>query len=78
MLVLTRRLGEKVMIGDEISVTIMEIKGNQVKIGIEAPRHIAIHREEVYLMIKEQNEMAVAVKVDPITVWERMGRKGQE
>lgn len=75
MLVLTRKLGEKLMIGDEVSVTIMEIRGNQVKIGVDAPRNVPVHREEVYRLIKEQNELAAAVTMDALLIWERMGAK---
>ncbi|HOJ52684.1 MAG TPA: carbon storage regulator CsrA [Syntrophales bacterium] len=75
MLILTRRLGEKVMIGDAVSITILEIRGNQVKIGIEAPREVPVHREEVYRLVKEQNELAAAVIMDPLSVWQRMGGK---
>lgn len=52
MLVLTRRLGESITIGDDIKVVIVDIDGNQVKLGIEAPRHIEIYREELYEKIK--------------------------
>ena len=55
MLILTRKLGEKINIGDDITVTLIEIKGTQVKLGIEAPRHIEIHRQEVYERIREEN-----------------------
>lgn len=55
MLILTRKLGEKINIGDDITVTLIEIKGTQVKLGIEAPRHIEIHRHEVYERIREEN-----------------------
>ena len=48
MLILTRRVGEKLMIGDDISVTILGVKGNQVRIGVHAPSDITIHREEIY------------------------------
>lgn len=54
MLILTRRVGESLMIGDDISVTLLEIKGNQARVGIEAPRNIAVHREEVYEKIQAQ------------------------
>ncbi len=55
MLVLTRRVGEKINIGDYIVVTVLDIKGNQVKIGVEAPPDVAIHRKEIYERIMEQN-----------------------
>lgn len=55
MLILTRKLGEKINIGDDITVTLIEIKGSQVKLGIEAPRNIEIHRQEIYERIREEN-----------------------
>ena len=58
MLVLTRRVGEKIAIGDEISVKIINIKGKHVKLGIDAPRDCVIHREEIYDKIKEENKAA--------------------
>ncbi len=55
MLILTRKLGERITIGDDITVTLLEIKGGQVKLGIEAPRHVSIHREEIYERIRHEN-----------------------
>ena len=53
MLILTRRVGESLMVGDDIVVTVLEVKGNQVRIGIDAPASIAVHRSEVYERIAE-------------------------
>jgi carbon storage regulator len=70
MLILTRRVGETLMIGDEVTVTVLGVKGNQVRIGVNAPRDVAVHREEIYERIKrEQAEGIVrpqSVEADPI------------
>jgi carbon storage regulator len=56
MLILTRRVGETVMIGDDVTITVLGVKGNQVRVGINAPKNVAVHREEIYERIKrEQN-----------------------
>lgn len=54
MLILTRRVGETVMIGDEITVTVLGVKGSQVRVGINAPKNVAVHREEIYERIKRE------------------------
>ena len=56
MLILTRRVGETVMIGDDVTFTILGIKGNQVRVGINAPKEVPVHREEIYLRIKHEKE----------------------
>jgi carbon storage regulator len=58
MLVLTRKIGEKIQIGDDIGLQILDIQGNTVRIGVIAPRHIAVHREEIYEKIIEENKRA--------------------
>jgi carbon storage regulator len=60
MLILTRRVGETLMIGDDVTVTVLGVKGNQVRIGVNAPRDVAVHREEIYERIKREQEQAAA------------------
>ena len=58
MLILTRKSGESITIGDDVKITVIEVKGRQVRIGIDAPRNYIIHREEVYIRIQEENKLA--------------------
>ena len=54
MLILTRRVGETIMVGDNVTVTVLGVKGNQVRIGVNAPKEVAVHREEIYERIKRE------------------------
>ena len=56
MLILTRKVGESLLIGDDISLTILNVRGNQVKIGVKAPKEISVHREEIYQRIKQAED----------------------
>ena len=58
MLVLTRKLGENIRIGDNVKITVLEVRGTQVKLGIEAPPEVIVHREEIYERIQEENRKA--------------------
>ncbi|TDQ58132.1 carbon storage regulator CsrA [Mesocricetibacter intestinalis] len=56
MLILTRKVGESLLVGDDISITILNVRGNQVKIGVNAPKDVSVHREEIYQRIKQAAE----------------------
>lgn len=67
MLILTRRVGETLMIGDNVQVTVLGVKGNQVRIGVNAPKEVAVHREEIYERIKKE-QSGVCPHSDPTDV----------
>ncbi|EMN2109133.1 carbon storage regulator CsrA [Pseudomonas aeruginosa] len=56
MLILTRRVGETLMVGDDVTVTVLGVKGNQVRIGVNAPKEVALHREEIYQRIQKEKD----------------------
>lgn len=66
MLILTRRSGESVMVGDDIVITVFEVRGDAVRIGIKAPRSVAVHREEVYLELQATNQQAASPDEDVV------------
>jgi carbon storage regulator len=66
LLILTRKVGESIAIGDDIQVSVVEIKGTQVKLGIRAPMDVTVHREEIYLKIQEENRRAAQVSKEAL------------
>jgi carbon storage regulator len=66
MLVLSRRVGESIVIGDEITVTVLEVRGDVVRVGVGAPRHVAVHREELWRELAESNKAAASPSEDVI------------
>ena len=64
MLIITRRPGEKIMLGDEIVIEVIEVSGSSVRVGIAAPRSVPVYREEIWRAVKDENEAAAAVDQD--------------
>ena len=72
MLILTRKLGESIAIGDTIKITFLDINGRQLRIGIDAPKNIAVHRGEIYEIIQEQNLQAAASDIKLSDIWNQL------
>lgn len=77
MLILTRKIGESIAIGDDIQIHVVDIRGSQVKLGILAPKEVEIYREEVYLKIQEENRLAAQVSKDALSSVESLLPKKQ-
>lgn len=78
MLVLSRQRDETIMIGDDVQITVVDIRGDKVRLGITAPRHIQVHRKEVYDAIKRENEQAAKLRQQDVAdVIEREGDPGK-
>jgi|TARA_B100001250_G_scaffold374312_1_gene361046 carbon storage regulator len=75
MLVLTRKSGESIVIGSDIRVTVLEIQGRQIRLGVEAPSDVAVHRGEVYERIREENEIAASAEHQPLKSLSQVLRK---
>jgi carbon storage regulator len=72
MLILSRRVDERIMIGDQIEIAVVDIRGDQVKIGISAPSSIKVYRKEVYQAIQQENIQAVKAEPSALPEWQRM------
>ncbi len=75
MLVLSRQRDETIMIGDEIEITVVDIRGDKVRLGISAPRQVQVHRKEVYEAIQRENTAATGVQVDDLSIADQNLRK---
>ncbi len=68
MLVLTRRLNQSIKIGDDIEITVIEVRGDQVRLGVSAPRDVSVHRKEVYLQIQQENRAASQSSAEEVSL----------
>jgi carbon storage regulator len=79
MLILTRRAGESLYLGDAIKITVLSVQGKQIKIGLDVPKDMTVYREEVYLRVQEQNKLALESKDDDLlavaTLWPSKKKK---
>lgn len=75
MLILSRGLGESIAIGDDIKITFLDLNGRQLRIGIDAPRNVTVHRGEIYQLIQQQNVRAAGSDVEISDVWRRLTGK---
>ena len=78
MLALARKVNESIMLGNDIEITLLEIKGDQVKIGISAPKSVPIYRKEIYLQIQEENKLAAGQEIDVEALKNAFGGKGKK
>lgn len=78
MLALARKVNESIMLGNDIEITLLEIKGDQVKIGISAPKSVPIYRKEIYLQILEENKQAAGQEIDVEALKNAFGGKGKK
>ena len=78
MLALARKVNESIMLGNDIEITLLEIEGDQVKIGISAPKSVPIYRKEIYLQIQEENKQAAGQEIDVEALKNAFGGKGKK
>lgn len=78
MLALARKVNESIMLGNDIEITLLETKGDQVKIGISAPKSVPIYRKEIYLQIQEENKQAAGQEIDVEALKNAFGGKGKK
>ena len=77
MLILTRKLGENIRIGDDVRIIVLDIKGGQVKLGIDAPPDVPVHREEIYEKIRDENRRASGISADAVREVAEVFRKNR-